>query len=132
MKEPTSAARCGFSMVPKPEPEQKPKLSMYWASSCGGCEISLVNLHERILELDQNFDLAFCPCLMDTKRKDVEAWPDRGIAITFFNGAIRTAENEKMAHLMRAKSELLVAFGSCSGAGGIPALSNLHGRDAHF
>ena len=111
---------------------QKPKLCMYWASSCGGCEIALVNLHERILEVDQYFDFVFCPCLLDTKKQDVEALPDGGIAIAFFNGAIRTAENEEMARLMRAKSAVLVAFGSCAREGCIPALSNLHSREAHL
>jgi len=110
----------------------KPKLSMFWASSCGGCEIALVNLHERILEVCEAFDFFFCPCLLDTKKRDVEALPDRGIAITLCNGAIRTAENEEMARLLRAKSEILLAFGSCAHAGCIPALSNLSTRDEHF
>jgi len=110
----------------------KPKLSMYWAASCGGCEIALVNLHEKILEVDQHFDFYFCPCLLDTKKADVEALSDGAIAITFFNGAIRTAENREMAHLIRAKSQLLVAFGACASQGAIPALSNLHTREAHM
>ena len=110
----------------------KPKLSMYWASSCGGCEIALVNLHEKILDVDNHFEFVFCPCLLDTKKKDVEAMPDGSIAITFFNGAIRTEENEEMAHLLRRKSQLMVAFGACSCQGGIPALSNFHTRDAHI
>jgi F420-non-reducing hydrogenase small subunit len=110
----------------------KPKLAMYWASSCGGCEVSVVNLHEKILELDRAFDFVFCPCLLDTKEKDIEALPDGAIALTFFNGAIRNDDNEHMAHLLRRKSQLLIAFGSCSGGGCIPALSNLSGRNAHF
>jgi F420-non-reducing hydrogenase small subunit len=110
----------------------KPKLAMYWASSCGGCEVSVVNLHEKILELDRAFDFVFCPCLLDTKEKDIEALPDGAIALTFFNGAIRNDDNERMAHLLRRKSQLLIAFGSCSGGGCIPALSNLSGRNAHF
>jgi len=110
----------------------KPKLSVYWSSSCGGCEIALVNLHERLLEVDRAFDFVFCPCLLDAKKEYVESLPDRGTSVTFFNGAIRTSENEEMARLLRSKSEVLVAFGSCSGQGGIPALSNLHGREAHM
>jgi F420-non-reducing hydrogenase small subunit len=110
----------------------KPKLSVFWASSCGGCEIALVNLHERILEIDRHFDFIFCPCLLDTKRSDIEALDDGGIAVTFFNGAIRTGENEEMAHLLRKKSQLLIAFGSCSSQGSIPALSNLSTRAAHI
>jgi len=111
---------------------EKPKISMYWASSCGGCEIALVNLHEKILEVDRHFDFVFCPCLLDTKYKDVEALDDGSIAITFFNGAIRTGENEQMARLLRRKSALLIAFGSCSSEGCIPALSNLSTRAEHI
>ena len=107
----------------------KPKLSMYWAASCGGCEIALVNINEKIMDVDAAFDFIFCPCLLDTKKKDIEALPDKAIAITLFNGAIRTAENEEMAHLLRKKSQVLIAFGSCATEGCIPGLANFHSRD---
>ncbi|MBF0328765.1 MAG: NADH:ubiquinone oxidoreductase [Nitrospirae bacterium] len=103
----------------------KPKLSMYWAASCGGCEIALVNINEKILDVDAAFDFMFCPCLLDTKYKDIEALPDGDILITLFNGAIRTTENEHMAKLLRKKSKLLIAFGSCASEGCIPGLANL-------
>ncbi len=111
---------------------EKPKLAMYWASSCGGCEISLVNIHEKILDVAAAFDFVFCPCLLDTKKKDVEAMPDKSLAVTLFNGAIRTDENEEMAKLLRRKSRLLVAFGSCASGGCIPGLSNLSSRADHL
>jgi F420-non-reducing hydrogenase small subunit len=110
----------------------KPKLSVYWASSCGGCEIAIVNLHENFLKLAEHFELVFCPCLMDTKIADVEAMPDASITLTLFNGAIRTEENDEMARLLRRKSKLLVAYGACSYQGGIPALSNFSSRDEHL
>jgi F420-non-reducing hydrogenase small subunit len=110
----------------------KPKLAMYWAASCGGCEISLVNMNEKILDVDANFDFIFCPCLLDTKKKDIEAMPDKSIAITLFNGAIRTEENLEMAKLLRLKSQTLIAFGSCARGGCIPALSNLHTKSAQL
>ncbi len=108
---------------------EKPKLSMYWAASCGGCEIALVNINEKILDVNANFDFMFCPCLIDTKKKDIEALPDKAITITLFNGAIRTEENEEMAHLLRKKSQILIAFGSCSSEGCIPGLANLYTAD---
>ncbi len=112
---------------------EKPRLSMYWAAACGGCEIALTNLHEKLLDVDAAFDFFFCPCLLDTKKKDVEALPDGGIFLTLFNGAIRTEENEEMAHLLRKKSKILIAFGSCSYEGCIPGLSNFTpDREAHF
>lgn len=111
---------------------EKPKLSVYWAAACGGCEVSVVNIHEKILDVDANFDFMFCPCLLDTKKKEIEALDDGAILLTLFNGAIRTEENEEMAHLMRKKSKLLVAFGSCANEGCIPALSNLSTRNEHL
>lgn len=108
----------------------KPKLAMYWASSCGGCEISVLNIHENILAVDEAFDIVFFPCIADFKVKDVESYPDGYIDVCLFNGAIRNSENEEMAHLLREKSKVLVAYGSCSYEGCIPALSNLTTRDA--
>ncbi len=110
----------------------KPKLAIYWAAACGGCEIAVVNLHEKILEIDAAFELIFCPCLLDTKKADIEALADGEIAVTLFNGAIRTAENREMAELLRRKSQTLIAFGSCAVEGCIPGLANLYDRAAIF
>ena len=110
----------------------RPTLAIYWASSCGGCEIAFANLHDRLLDLDARFQLVFCPCLMDAKTKDLRSMPDGGIDITLFNGAVRTKENEEMAALMRRKSRVLVAYGACAAGGGVPALSNLSTAEEHF
>jgi F420-non-reducing hydrogenase small subunit len=103
----------------------KLKFAMYWAASCGGCEISLLNIGEDILAVDAAFDVVFWPCVADFKYKDVEAYPDGYIDLCLFNGAIRNSENEEMAHLLRRKSKTLVAFGSCAYEGCVPGLSNL-------
>jgi F420-non-reducing hydrogenase small subunit len=103
----------------------KPKLAFYWAASCGGCEISVVELGLRLIETGELVDIVFWPCLLDFKYSDVEAMGDGEIDICFFNGAIRTSENEHLAKLMRQKSKALVAFGSCAYEGCIPGLANL-------
>ncbi|MCX5996277.1 MAG: oxidoreductase, partial [Chloroflexi bacterium] len=41
-----------------------------------------------------------------------------------FNGAIRNSENEHMAKLLRQKSKILIAYGSCAYEGCIPGLAN--------
>jgi F420-non-reducing hydrogenase small subunit len=103
----------------------KPKFAMYWAASCGGCEISVLNIHEKILDVDANFDIVFWPVAIDAKVKDVEALPDKSILLTLFNGSMRNTDNEDMARLMRRKSQILVSFGSCASEGCIPGLANL-------
>ena len=106
----------------------KPKFAMYWAAACGGCEIAVLNIHEGILDVDANFDVVFWPVAMDAKYKDVEAMEDGSITLCLFNGAIRNDENAEMAHLLRRKSQVLVAFGSCACEGCIPGLANLYSK----
>jgi F420-non-reducing hydrogenase small subunit len=103
----------------------KPTLALYWAASCGGCEIAVLGLNEQILEVANAFEIVFWPCVMDPKVSDIEDLPDRSIDVCLFNGAIRTSEQEFMAQLLRRKSKVLVAFGACATDGGIPALANL-------
>ena len=92
----------------------KGKLAIYWAASCGGCEISLLQIDAKILDVDAAFDLVFCPCLADGKVRDIERMADGQIDVCLFNGGIRNSEQEYMARLLRRKSKVLVAFGSCA------------------
>ena len=110
----------------------KPRFAMYWAASCGGCEISVLNIDAKVLDLDANFDVVFWPVAMDAKYQDLEAMADGSILVTLFNGGIRTAENEHLARTLRRKSKILVAFGSCANEGCIPGLANLSGRESLF
>ncbi len=108
----------------------KPRLAMYWAAGCGGCEISTLNIGEHILEVDAAFEVVFFPCIADFKYADVEGFPDGYIDLCLFNGSIRNSENEELAHLLRRKSQVLVAFGSCAYEGCIPGLANLTNNNA--
>jgi F420-non-reducing hydrogenase small subunit len=108
--------------------KDKLKIAFYWAASCGGCEIAVLDINEKILDVVQIADIVFWPVAMDIKYKDVEAMPDKFIDICFFNGSVRNSEQEHMAKLLRKKSKTLVAFGSCAQEGCIPGLANLHNR----
>jgi len=110
----------------------KLKLAFYWAASCGGCEIAVLEIKEKILDVAKVADIVFWPVAMDFKYKDVEAMADSSIDVCFFNGAVRTSENEHIAKLLRAKSKILVAFGSCAYGGGIPSLANISNRQGVF
>lgn len=108
----------------------KPKIAFYWCASCGGCEEAVVDLAETVLKVVEAVDICFWPCAMDFKKTDVEAMPDGSIAACFINGAINSDEQEEMVHMLRKKSQLVIAFGACSHLGGIPALANLTNKDA--
>ncbi len=112
--------------------KKKLKMAVYWASACGGCCVSVLDVHEKLFDVVAAADLVFWPIALDTKYKDVEDMPDGSIDLTLFNGAIRNSENELMAVLLRQKSKILVAYGSCSHLGGIPGLGNMSSREGIF
>ncbi len=107
----------------------RPRLAMYWASACGGCDIAILNLHERIADVASAFEIVFWPAVMDVKYADVEAMPDGWIDLCLFTGGIRSTENAELARMLRRRSRFLVAFGSCAGEGCIPGLANLSSVD---
>lgn len=110
----------------------KPKVAFYWCASCGGCEETVVDLNEDLLKVADAVDIVLWPVALDFKRKDVEALDDGEIAVSFINGAVRLEEQEEMVKLLRQKSGLVVAFGSCSHLGGIPGLGNFCNRETIF
>jgi len=110
----------------------KGKLALYWAASCGGCEIAVLGIDDKILKVAEAFDIVFWPCAVDGKVRSIEKMPDKGIDLCLFNGAIRTSEQEYMARLLRQKSKVLVAFGSCAHEGCIPGLGNVANREEIF
>jgi F420-non-reducing hydrogenase small subunit len=107
----------------------KPKVAFYWCASCGGCEESVVDLAEGILDIVAAVDIVLWPVAMDFKRADVETLADGSILASMINGAIRTSEQEEMARLLRRKSQLVIAYGACAHLGGIPGLANQFERE---
>jgi F420-non-reducing hydrogenase small subunit len=108
----------------------KPKLAIYWAASCGGCDIAILDIEDKILAVADFFDIVFWPCAMDFKYDDVRKMQDKEITLTLFNGAIRSDENYEIAKLLREKSVVLCAFGSCASEGCIPGLANFTNKQA--
>ncbi|MGB7054634.1 MAG: oxidoreductase [bacterium] len=110
----------------------KPLVAFYWCASCGGCEESVVDLAEDILKVVDAVEFRLFPVAMDFKYSDVEALPDKALAVSFINGAIRTEEQEHIAKLLRRKSQLVVAYGACAHLGGIPGLANVTNKKEIF
>jgi F420-non-reducing hydrogenase small subunit len=110
----------------------KLKLAFYWAASCGGCEIAQLQIGEKILKLVEAADIVFWPVAIDVKYKDLEAMPEKSIDVCLFNGAIRNSEQEYLAKLLREKSKVMIAYGSCAYEGCIPGLANLFNRQLIF
>lgn len=114
------------------EEKKKLQLALYWAASCGGCDVAVLDVNEKILDIAAVADIRLWPIAMDYKYKDIDTWADGEIDVCLFNGAVRNSEQLHLARLLRRKSKVLVAFGACASWGGIPGLGNLHRKKGIF
>jgi F420-non-reducing hydrogenase small subunit len=111
---------------------EKIKLAFYWAASCGGCDVATLDIEENILDVVAIADILLWPMAMDFKYNNVEEMEAGSIDVCLFNGAVRNSEHEEMAKLLREKSKVMIAFGSCACFGGIPGLGNVANKEQIF
>jgi F420-non-reducing hydrogenase small subunit len=109
--------------------KSKPKIALFWCSSCGGCEESVIDLAEEIAMLDARAEVVFWPVAMDFKYRDLDGMAEGEIWATLINGAVRMDEQEAVAKLLRRKSRIIVAHGACAHLGGVVGLANLFARE---
>jgi len=111
---------------------KKLKIAKYWADCCGGCDVSLLDIDAKILDVAKIADIVYWPIAVDGKNKDLEALKPGEIDVGFYNGAVHNSEQEHIAQILREKSKILVAYGSCAWLGGIPSLINFTDRETLF
>ncbi|MFH1938592.1 MAG: oxidoreductase [bacterium] len=112
--------------------KKKLKLAIGLGSTCSGCDIAILDLGVKLLELIGLADIVFWPTAFDFKYSDLKELGDKEIDITLHHGTIRTTEQEEIAQILRKKSKVLIAFGSCSCFGGIHGLCNLTDKQQIF
>ena len=100
----------------------KATLSVEWLSTCSGCELGIVDLHEKLLKILEEIDLVRMPILMDTKAH-VKA--DIGL----LTGSLRTEHDIESARNMRETCRSIIAFGTCAVYGGPQGASYAHSND---
>ncbi|MDR3075083.1 MAG: oxidoreductase [Candidatus Methanoplasma sp.] len=112
-------------LLPGAPPNGKINLAIYWAAACGGCDVSLLDINERILTVGDMANIVMWPIASDGKEHDIAAMEDGEITVSIISGAVRNTENEHMVKLLRKKSKIVVCYGACACFGGSPALANL-------
>lgn len=106
----------------------KPKLAMTWLSGCGGCEESILDLGRDLFEVLEKVCVVYWPVAADARREQLRRMADGEIAACLINGAVRTDEDLETARLLRRKSRVVVAHGSCAHLGGVYGLANLSSK----
>lgn len=96
---------------------RKPKLAVWKFASCDGCQLSLLDCEDEILEVAGAIEVSY---FMEVSRATAKGPYD----LSLVEGSITTPHDAERIHKIRRASKRLVTIGACATAGGIQALRN--------
>jgi sulfhydrogenase subunit delta len=96
---------------------RRPRIGVFKFSSCDGCQLSILNLEEELLDLFEVFEIAYF-------REAIDKAPLRQYDIGIVEGSISTERQRKDIVEIREKARFLISIGACATAGGLQALRN--------
>jgi coenzyme F420-reducing hydrogenase gamma subunit len=102
-----------------PRPRRKPRLAVWKFASCDGCQLSLLDCEDELLDLAGVIDIVHFP---EASRTMLRGPYD----LSLVEGSITTPHDAERIHQIRRASRRLVTIGACATAGGIQALRNFH------
>lgn len=95
----------------------KPKLAVWKFASCDGCQLSLLDCEDALLDVAGAIDIAYFP----EATRSVKPGP---YDVSLVEGSITTPHDAERIHKIRRDSQFLITIGACATAGGIQALRN--------
>jgi sulfhydrogenase subunit delta len=95
----------------------KPKLAVWKFASCDGCQLSILDLEDELLDIAGAIDIAY---FMEATRATMKGPYD----LSLIEGSVTTPHDAQRIRDVRRQSKFLVTIGACATAGGIQALRN--------
>jgi sulfhydrogenase subunit delta len=95
----------------------KPKLAVWKFSSCDGCQLTLLDCEDELLQVAGAVEIAY---FLEATSRAVGGPYD----LSLVEGSITTPHDAERILEVRRKSKELVTIGACATAGGIQALRN--------
>ena len=100
-----------------------------WLNACAGCEISILNTGEALLDLLQQINFVHIPALLDHKyfgpMGDGTTLEIPEAVVGIVSGGVRNSEHKHVLEEVRKKVKVLISLGSCACFGGVPAQANM-------
>jgi coenzyme F420-reducing hydrogenase gamma subunit len=96
---------------------ERPKLAVWKFASCDGCQLSLLDCEDELLDLAAEVEIAY---FLEATRGEVDGPYD----LSLVEGSVTTPHDAERIKQVRAASRHLVTIGACATAGGIQALRN--------
>ncbi|MCC6391340.1 MAG: oxidoreductase [Bryobacterales bacterium] len=96
---------------------RKPRIGVFKFASCDGCQLSLLDAEDELLEVAAAVDIAYFP---EASRAMLKGPYDIGLV----EGSITTHHDAGRIQKVRKQCRTLITIGACATAGGIQALRN--------
>ena len=96
----------------------KVKVAMDWLAACAGCEMSVLDMDERLVQLLEKIELTSTPIT------DLKHPPKEGVTVGILSGTVNNTTNLDVVKEMRERSKILIAMGDCAVFGGIMTMRN--------
>ncbi len=96
----------------------KVKVAMDWLAACAGCEMSVLDTDERLVQLLEKIELTSTPIT------DLKHPPKEGVTVGILSGTVNNTTNLEVAKEMRERCKILIAMGDCAVFGGIMTMRN--------
>jgi coenzyme F420-reducing hydrogenase gamma subunit len=96
----------------------KPKVAIFEFGCCEGCQLQLVNLEEKLLDLVEMVDVV-------SWREASSEHHEGPYDVTFVEGSITREEEIERLKKIRKDSKVLIALGACAHLGGVNCNKNV-------
>lgn len=104
---------------------RKPKLAVWKFSSCDGCQLSMLDLEDQLLDIAAAVDFAY---FLEATRAEMPGPYD----ISLVEGSVTTPHDAERIQKIRKQSKVLITIGACATSGGIQALKNFANVDDYI
>ena len=96
----------------------KPKVAFFSFTSCEGCQLTVLECEDVLLDLVSQIDIVRFREASSLKRDDYE--------IAFIEGSVTRQDDLVRVRQIRERAGLVVALGACATSGGVNFMKNFH------
>ena len=102
----------------------RPRVGIFDLACCEGCQLQIVNMEERLLDL-----LGLVEPVEWREAISDKLHPDGPFDVALVEGSVTREEDAERLREIRERSDYLIALGSCATLGGVNKLKNLFETD---
>jgi coenzyme F420-reducing hydrogenase gamma subunit len=102
--------------------EKKLKIGIISLTSCEGCQIAILSLGEKLLELKDKVEF------LEFRYLEDQPWPEH-FDVVFIEGSPITKEQLKTLKEARKRADKLIVLGNCAALGGVHEIKNYKDKE---